>query len=88
MPSFCVRQTELPSISRLAADVLYHPDRSARFYGHPFRDLASFQAAASEVRLTDDRRAALIAALRVQNPAQWCLHHLLPSSSSIYTPYR
>ena len=67
MRSFCVRQTELPSVSRLAADVLYHPDRTSRFYRHPFRDLESYRAAAAEIRLSDERRAALIAALRVRN---------------------
>ncbi len=63
----CVRQTELPNTSRLVADVLYHPDRTAAFYRHPLRDLASFQDAAAEIDFPNDRRAALIAALRVQN---------------------
>jgi bacillithiol biosynthesis cysteine-adding enzyme BshC len=49
------------------ADVLYHPDRTAAFYRHPVRDLAAFQKAAAEIHLPNDRREALIAALRVQN---------------------
>jgi bacillithiol synthase len=49
------------------ADVLYHPDRTAAFYRHPIRDLAAFQDAAAEIHFPDDRRAALIAALQVQN---------------------
>jgi bacillithiol biosynthesis cysteine-adding enzyme BshC len=49
------------------ADVLYHPDRTAAFYRHPLRDLAAFQDAAAEIHFPDDRRAALIAALQVQN---------------------
>jgi bacillithiol synthase len=49
------------------ADVLYHPDRTAAFYRHPLRDLAAFQSAAAEIQLSDDRRAALVAALQVQN---------------------
>jgi bacillithiol biosynthesis cysteine-adding enzyme BshC len=48
-------------------DVLYHPDRTAAFYRHPLRDLAAFQSAAAEIQLSDDRRAALIAALQIQN---------------------
>jgi len=68
MLSSCVRQTDLPGTTRLAADVLYHPDRVSRFYRHPLRDLPSFQAAAGAVRFSDSRRAALIAALRAGNP--------------------
>ena len=64
----CVRQTELPGATRLYADVLYHPDRTARFYPHLIHDLSAFKAAAAEVRFPDDRRAALVAALRLQNP--------------------
>jgi bacillithiol synthase len=64
----CVRHTELPNTSRLFADVLYHPDRTAAFYRHPHRDLSSFQDAAREIDLSDAKRAALVAALREQNP--------------------
>src|SRR6202035_4494571 len=63
----CIRQTALPNTSRLMADVLYHPDRTAAFYRHPLRDLAAFQDAAAEIHFPDDRRAALVAALQVQN---------------------
>ena len=72
----CVRQTELPHTSRLFADVLYYPDRISRFYSHPFRDLNSYRAAASEIRLPDDRRAALVAALGRSNPAGASLDRL------------
>jgi bacillithiol biosynthesis cysteine-adding enzyme BshC len=47
---------------------LYNPDRVSRFYRHPLRDLASYQAAAAEIRFSAERRAALIAALRARNP--------------------
>jgi len=60
----CIRQTALPNTSRLMADVLYHPDRTAAFYRHPLRDLAAFQDAAAEIHFPGDRRAALIAAFR------------------------
>ena len=72
----CVRHTELPHTSALFADVLYHPDRTAAFYQHPIRDLDAYRAAASEVRLSDERRAALVAALRVQNPDSPALRRL------------
>ena len=39
----CVRQTELPNTTRLLADILYHPDRTAPFYRHPLRDLKPFR---------------------------------------------
>ena len=63
----CVRQTELPNTTALAADSFYHPDKTARFYRHPVRDLESFQAAAAEIRFSDDQRTALVSALRKQN---------------------
>jgi bacillithiol biosynthesis cysteine-adding enzyme BshC len=72
----CVRQTELPGCTRFYADVLYHPDRTARFYRRPIRDLEAFRAAASEIQLSDARRAALVAALRQQNPAGRSLDRL------------
>ena len=72
----CVRQTELPGITRLFADVLYHPDRTARFYPHPIRDLNAYRAAAAEVRFPEERRAALVAALRLQNPPGASLERL------------
>src|SRR5579872_1821191 len=64
----CVRQTELPGASRFFADVLYHPDRTQRFYPHPIRDLNAYRDAAAEVNFPSERRAALVEALRVQNP--------------------
>src|ERR1051325_11519539 len=67
MECTCVRHTELPHTSRLFADYLYHFDRVNRFYPHaPFAH-ASYTAAAAEIKFSDDRRAALIAALRAQN---------------------
>ena len=71
-----VRQSDLPHTSQLLADVLYHPDRIAAFYRHPLRDLAAFQAAAREIQFSDDRRAALVAALRMRNPSSPSLDRL------------
>ena len=48
----CIRQSELPNTTSLFADVLYHPDRTAPFYRHPFRDLDAFRAAAGEILLS------------------------------------
>jgi bacillithiol synthase len=64
----CVRHTELPHTSALFADVLYHPDRTAALYKHPFRDLEDFREAAAAIRFTSQQRAALVAALREHNP--------------------
>jgi bacillithiol biosynthesis cysteine-adding enzyme BshC len=63
----CVRQTELPHTTALAADTFYHPDKLSAFYRHPLRDLESFRAAAAEIGFSADRRAALVGALRRQN---------------------
>jgi len=82
----CVRQTDLPQISPFFADVLYHPDRTAGFYRHPLRDLASFQAAAAEISFSETQRAALIAALRVQNPDDAALRRLAqPGTVAVVT---
>jgi bacillithiol biosynthesis cysteine-adding enzyme BshC len=67
-------------------DVLYHPDRTAAFYRHPLRNLAAFQDAAAEIRFSDDRRAALVAALRVQNAAGESLERLAkPGTVAVMT---
>ena len=76
MPCTCVRHTDLPHTSALFADVLYHPDRAAPFYRHPYRDLAAYQSAAAEIDFPDDRRAALISALRAGNPDSPALQRL------------
>ena len=71
----CVRQTELPHVSRLFVDALYHPDRLNGFYRHPLRDSAAYEAAVKEASIPPERRAALIAALREQNPPSKSLDH-------------
>jgi bacillithiol biosynthesis cysteine-adding enzyme BshC len=81
-----VRQSDLPHASRLLADVLYHPDRTARFYRHPLRNLGAYQAAAREIQFSEERRAALIAALRAQNPASASLDRLAqPGTVAVVT---
>lgn len=63
----CVRQTDLPNTTALAADISYNPGRVSRFYHHPMRDLESYRAAAAEIQFSEEQRAALVAALRAQN---------------------
>lgn len=82
----CVRQTELPHTTPLAADVFYHPDRTSAFYRHPLRDLDSFRAAAAEIRFSGERRAALVAALRRQNASGPALDRLAqPGTVAVVT---
>src|ERR1039458_1939679 len=72
----CVRQTELPHTTALAADTFYRPDKTAAFYRHPLRDLDSFRAAAAEIQFSAERRTALVAALRRQNGSSPALERL------------
>src|ERR1035441_10841998 len=76
MHCFCVRQTELPNTTALAADTFYRPDKTAAFYRHPLRDLDSFRAAAAEIQFSAERRTALVAALRRQNGSSPALERL------------
>jgi bacillithiol biosynthesis cysteine-adding enzyme BshC len=86
MPCTCVRQTDLPNTSAIAADVFYHPDRTAAFYRHPLRDLASFRAAAAEIDFPAGRRAALVAALGPRNPSSRSLQRLAePGAVAVVT---
>src|SRR3954471_16867142 len=77
----CVRQSDLPNTTRLFADVLYHPDRTTAFFQHPLRGLEAFQSAASQIEFSGPRRAALIDALRVQNPESPALERLAQSGT-------
>ncbi len=67
MECTCIRQTDLPQTTKLFADYTYHFDRVRSFYNlFPF-DPGSYAAAAAQIDLPDDRRAALVSALRIQN---------------------
>lgn len=82
----CVRQSELPSISRLFSDVLYHPDRTEPFYRHPIRDLEAFRASANQIQFSSGQRAALISALQVQNSPSPALDRLAqPGTVAVMT---
>ena len=82
----CVRQSDLPNTTQLFGDVLYNPDRTAAFYRYPFRDLDSFRASAASIQLPDDRRLALVDALRVQNAGSASLARLAePDTVAVVT---
>src|SRR5215831_2909078 len=82
----CVRQSDLPNTSRLFADVLYHPDRTATFYQHPIRSLDEFRASAASIDLAPERRAALIESLRIQNSGSPSLERLAkPGTVAVVT---
>src|SRR5580704_7015519 len=67
MECTCVRHTDLPHASKLFADLVYHPDRVRAFYPLPPQNPESYVAAARQVNLSAERRAALVSALREQN---------------------
>ena len=82
----CVRHTELPHTSSLFADVVYHPDRTAAFYAHPFRELSSYHDAARQIDFSDSRRAELIEALSLHNPPGKSLERLArPGTVAVVT---
>lgn len=86
MFSSCVRQTDLPHTSALFADVLYHPERTASFYGHERHDLEAAQATARQIDFSAERRAALVAALRLMNPESPALERLAqPGTVAVMT---
>jgi bacillithiol biosynthesis cysteine-adding enzyme BshC len=64
MDSACLRHTEIPRTTRLFADFSYRFDRVARFYAHA---PGAFEESAAEIDYPDERRAALVRALREQN---------------------
>jgi bacillithiol synthase len=67
MECTCIRHTELPHTTKLFADFVYHFDRVNSFYSYPPFDPAAYGAAAAQIDFPNDRRAALVAALRIQN---------------------
>jgi bacillithiol biosynthesis cysteine-adding enzyme BshC len=67
MEAACLRQTELPHASRLFADFTYHFDRVSNFYRYPPRDLDAIRRAAAAVHYPEERRTAMVEALRRQN---------------------
>lgn len=87
MDCTCVRQTELPGTTRLFADYLYQPGRLRAFYPRPEHDFdAVLDAAREAARLPDDRRAALVEALRPLNEGSAALEALArPGTVAVVT---
>jgi bacillithiol biosynthesis cysteine-adding enzyme BshC len=83
----CVRQTELPHTSRLFLDAIYYPDRTAHFYFDRHHDFPAVIAAARQAAdFPDAQRAALVAALREQNPESAALERLAkPGTVAVVT---
>ena len=67
METACLRHTEIPHTTRLFSDFQYHFDRVARFYAHRPDDPSSYASVAREMQYPQERRAALVAALRARN---------------------
>jgi bacillithiol biosynthesis cysteine-adding enzyme BshC len=63
MDCTCIRQTELPGTTRLFADLIYHRDRVRDYYLSP----QTLAEAAAQINFPEDRRSALVAALRKYN---------------------
>jgi len=86
MEPACIRHTDLPGTSRLFADFTYHFDRVARFYRHDPHDPEAIAEAARELDYPEDRRAAIVSALRAQNGDSESLRRLAePETVAIVT---
>jgi bacillithiol biosynthesis cysteine-adding enzyme BshC len=86
METACVRHTEIPHTTRLFSDFQYHFDRVARYYAHPPGDPASYADVARQMQYPEDRRAALVAALRTRNPGSASLDLLArPGTVAVVT---
>jgi bacillithiol biosynthesis cysteine-adding enzyme BshC len=76
MECTCIRHTELPHTTKLFADFVYHFDRVSSFYSFSPFDPDAYATAASQIQFSDDRRAALVSALRLQNGDSELLNRL------------
>jgi bacillithiol synthase len=86
MESSCVRQTSIPGTSPLFGDFLYDFDRVKRFYSYNFQDSTAFAQAASQLDYPDERRKALVDALRELNPDSKALEKLAqPGTVAVVT---
>jgi len=86
MQPACIRHTDLPGTSQLFADLAYHFDRVAHFYQHDPHDPESFERAAAQIQYPDDRRTAMVAALKAQNGDSESLRRLAqPGTVAVVT---
>ena len=76
MEALRIPHSELPHTSKLFADLLYNFGRVASFYAHDASDPDAFARAARDIRMLSEQRAALVAALRLQNPGHPALERL------------
>jgi len=67
MESACLRHTDIPGTSRLFSDFQYHFDRVREYYSYWPGDPESYVRAAGALNYPNERRAALVSALREQN---------------------
>src|SRR5881394_3447728 len=74
METACLRHTELPNASRLFIDFLYSHHRVSHFY----------EVKGDASPYPDDRRAALVSALREQNPGNPALEVLAEPGTVAY----
>jgi bacillithiol biosynthesis cysteine-adding enzyme BshC len=86
MECTCIRHTELPHATKLFTDLVYHPERVRAFYPYPPYDPESYVAAARQIDLSAERRAALVAVLREQNGPSAALERLAqPGTVAVVT---
>ncbi len=67
MEAACLRHTEIPHTSKLFLDFQYHFDRVKKYYDYWPGDPASYAEAAKQIDYPDERRAAMVSALRARN---------------------
>jgi len=85
MECSCLRHTELPGTSKLFADLVYHYDRVRDLYPYAPNSIESL-VAASKFEFPDNRRAALVEALRPLNAGNPSLDLLArPGTAAIVT---
>lgn len=81
-----VPQVELPGVSALYADYLYHFGNTAKFYRHDPHAPEALRRAARAAGIDDGRRMALAAALRKSNGESGALAELeLPDTVAVVT---
>ena len=67
MEPSCVRHTNIPGTSKLFADFLYAFQKVSHYYPGHFGDPGAYRDAAEQIVFPEERRAALVEALRLQN---------------------
>jgi len=76
MESSCVRQTSIPGTSKLFGDFLYHFDRIQDLFPWYFGNFEHLVDSARTIDFPQNRRSAIVRALRKQNPDSPALDQL------------